>query len=60
MNQVTGSVVKGLVAGAAVGAAAYMMTTAKQKHAGRRLKKKAGKAFRAMGTMANQVAGMMK
>lgn len=60
MNKTASNVVKGLAAGAAVGAAAYMITSAKSKKSSRALKKGAGKAIKAVGTIVDNVATMMK
>lgn len=60
MNKTASNVVKGLMAGAAVGAATYMMTSAKRKKVGRKMKKNAGKAMKAVGTIVDNVATMMK
>lgn len=56
------SVVKGIAAGAVVGTATYMMTsgTGKKKVANHALKKNAGKALKAVGTVIENVSYMMK
>lgn len=61
-NNTVSSVVKGLAAGAVVGTATYMMTagTGKKKMQGRNVKKNAGKALKAVGTVIENVSYMMK
>ncbi len=61
-NNTASSVAKGLVAGAVVGTAAYMMSTgsAKKKTQSRSMKKNAGKALKAVGTVIENVSYMMK
>ncbi len=60
-NQTMSSVVTGLAAGAAVGAAAYMMTTGmEKKFQGHNVKKSAGKALKAVGTAIENVSCMMR
>ncbi len=55
------SVAKGLVAGAVVGAASYMMSTAgKKKMINHAMKKNAGKALKAVGSVIDNVSTMMK
>lgn len=58
-NGTMSSVVKGLAAGAVVGTATYMMTSGKKKSNGS-LKKNAGKALKAVGTVIENVSYMMK
>lgn len=53
------SVVTGLAAGAVVGTAAYMMTSGKKKTS-TNMKKNAGKALKAVGTVIENVSYMMK
>jgi len=60
MNKTTSNVMKGLMVGAAVGTAAYMLSNTKQKKTGRMLKKKAGKAMKAVSAIADNVITMMK
>lgn len=54
------SVVKGLAAGAIVGTATYMMTSGSKKKAAQGLKKNAGKAVKAVGSVIENVSYMMK
>ena len=56
------SVVKGIAAGAVVGTATYMMTSGagKKKANSHALKKNAGKALEAVGTVIENVSYMMK
>lgn len=53
------SVVKGLAAGAVVGTAAYMMSSSK-KNSGAKMKKNASRAVKAVGTVIENVAYLMK
>lgn len=53
------SVVKGLAAGAVVGTATYMMTSAKKNSASKK-KRNTAKAMKAVGTVIENVAYMMK
>lgn len=53
------SVVKGLAAGAVIGTATYMMTTGKKKSSSH-MKRNAGKALKAVGTVIENVSYMMK
>lgn len=53
------SVVKGIAAGAVVGTATYMMSTAK-KNTGSKMKKNATKAMKAVGTVIENVSYLMK
>lgn len=60
-HQAASSVVKGLAAGAVVGAASYMMSTAgKKKLLGHAVKKNTGKALKAVGSVLDNVSTMMK
>lgn len=58
-NNVMSSVVKGLAAGAAIGTATYMVSQTKKKTANT-VKKNAGKALKAVGTVIENVSYMMK
>ncbi|MEG0693508.1 MAG: hypothetical protein RR444_10575 [Oscillospiraceae bacterium] len=58
-NNTMSSVVKGLAAGAVIGTATYMMTTGKKKN-NHNVKKNAGKALKAVGTVIENVSYMMK
>ena len=58
-NSAMSSVVKGLAAGAVVGTATYMMTS-KKKRMATSMKKNAGKALKAMGSVIENVSYMMK
>lgn len=58
-NHAMSSVVKGLAAGAIVGTAAYMMTNSKKK-TGNKMKRNAGKAMRAVGSVIENVSYLMK
>lgn len=60
MNKTASNVVKGLMAGAAVGTVTYMMTSAKSKRSSRTIKKGAGKAIKAVGTIVDNVTTMMR
>lgn len=56
-----GSVAKGLAAGAVVGTATYMLSGAgKKKIMSHAVKKNAGKALKAVGTVIDNVSTMMK
>ncbi len=59
MNKTASSVAKGLAAGAAVGAVTYMMTNSNRKKS-KAIKKGAGKAIKAVGTIVDNVSTMMK
>ena len=59
MNKTASNVIKGLAAGAAVGTATYMMTNSKHKRS-KAIKKGAGKAIKAVGTIVDNVTTMMK
>lgn len=54
------SVVKGLAAGAVVGTATYMMTSGGKKKSANNLKRNAGKALKAVGSVIENVSYMMK
>lgn len=56
------SIAKGVAAGAVVGTATYMMTSnnVKKKAASHLLKKNAGRAFKAVGTVIENVSDMMR
>lgn len=58
-NNTMSSVVKGLAAGAVVGTATYMMAS-KKKHTAATVKKNAGKALKAVGSVIENVSYMMK
>ena len=58
-NSTMSSVVKGLTAGAVIGTATYMMTANKKKTSNT-VKKNAGKALKAVGTVIENVSYMMK
>lgn len=58
-----GSIMKGIAAGAVVGTATYMMSTANHNHAknnATKMKKTASKAMKAVGTVIENVAYLMK
>lgn len=59
MNKAVSSVAKGMAAGVAVGAVTYMMTNSKRKR-NKAIKKGAGKAIKAVGTIVDNVSTMMK
>lgn len=62
-NNKMSSVVTGLAAGAVVGTAAYMMTAGSKpskKKSGAAMKRNAGKALKAVGTVIENVSYMMK
>lgn len=60
-NNKMSSVVTGLAAGAVVGTAAYMMTAgSSKKKSGTSMKRNAGKALKAVGTVIENVSYMMK
>ncbi len=59
MNKTVSNVAKGLAAGAAVGAITYMVTSSNRKKT-KAIKKGAGKAIKAVGTIVDNVSAMMK
>ncbi len=58
-QQAVSSMVKGLAAGAVVGTAAYMMSAGKKKTS-KTLKKNAGKALKAVGSVIENASYLMK
>lgn len=58
-NGTVSSVVKGVAAGAVVGTATYMITSSRKK-SGAKAKKNVSKAMRAVGTVIENVAYLMK
>ena len=59
-HQIAGAVAKGLVTGAVVGTAAYMMAGSSKKKTASMIKKNAGKALRAVGGVSEYASYMMK
>lgn len=55
-----GSIVTGLAAGAVVGTASYMMSNTGKKKTANNLKRNAGKALKAVGSVIENVSYMMK
>lgn len=54
------SVVKGIAAGAVVGTATYMMVSNSKRRTANSLKKNAGKAIKAVGSVVENISYMMK
>ncbi len=59
-NKMTGSIVGGLAATMAVGAAAYMMSGKGPKAKKKQIQKKAGQAIQAVGEVMDGISSMMK
>lgn len=59
MNKTVSNVAKGMAAGVAVGAVTYMLTNSSRRKS-KAIKKGAGKAIKAVGTIVDNVTTMMK